>query len=65
VKWTHNIPTEEGLYLRNNPVVKSVVREQVIIIEGQPYMINEAIVKITEKYSKWWWYGPIPLVPNE
>jgi hypothetical protein len=66
--WSKGMPTRPGIYLRNNPIVSAVVRQDIFLIGKQLCTSSEGG---TIRLAKWpsaaefWWYGPIPFPPDD
>lgn len=66
MKWTKQKPTKPGIYLRNNPAVLAVVRQDVIEIEGvlQTTSGEGYLMPLKGVSDTFLWYGPIPKPPR-
>ena len=65
IAWFQGTPTEAGIYLRRNPGIHAVVRQDVVDLTGQLYCIHDGQLTPIERLSKtFWWFGPIPLPPK-
>lgn len=66
-QWFQGMPTKPGIYLRNNPGVLAVIRQDVFLIGKQ---LCTAGTEGTVRLEKWpaaasfWWYGPVPKPPT-
>lgn len=67
-QWFKGMPTQPGIYLRNNPPVSAVVRQDVFLIGTQLCTTGDGG---SIRLAKWpaaatfWWYGPIPPPPTD
>ncbi len=67
-EWTKELPITPGRYLRNNPPVAAVVLADVVETDGvlRNYRVNAGCGSVpVEQQRGFWWYGPIPPVPED
>lgn len=65
MNWKQSTPTEAGIYLRSNPPISFICRQDVFDIDGVLCAIHGAsdeskVVPISSLSHRFWWYGPIP-----
>ena len=68
MEWTTENPTEEGLYLRNNPPVGFISKQYVYEYYGELVTDSKSggrRMKIKNICPAWLWYGPIPELTEE
>lgn len=67
LEWTRELPTEAGLYLRNNPVVRAILKAPIINLDGELYTQDGEgnLVLLSKRAGAWLWFGPIPKVPKQ
>lgn len=69
MKWTQDKPTEAGIYLRSNPPLSSIVRDDVFEGLGNVLKVSRPgdplfnATKVTDMPDRFWWFGPIPQPP--
>lgn len=64
--WRRSKPTEEGVYLRSNPPIDRIVRQDVVEVDGKlktPHGPETVLVCLDDISNRFWWYGPIPQPP--
>ncbi len=68
-EWTRGLPTEPGIYLRNNPPSGRIVRHIIVEVRGRLCTARgeEKLTRIDQwsGAETFWWYGPIPEIPTE
>ncbi len=68
MRWKNVVPTKPGIYLRKNPAISQIVRQDVFEMGGE---LCVSVIDGTVRLSKWggarcmWWFGPIPKPPNQ
>jgi len=65
MKWTQDKPTQPGIYLRSNPPISHIVRQDVFEgVNGVLVVSNHAdplnATPVAELPDRFWWFGPIP-----
>lgn len=66
MKWMKQTPTEPGLYLRNNPPVSAICKAWLVEIDGILNYVHPegALIRVSKEMAHFWWYGPIPVLPD-
>lgn len=69
IKWKKGIPKKPGIYLRKNPAARQVVRQDIVLLDGDLCTFGASISMIRLKTwieaKSFWWYGPIPEAPEK
>lgn len=66
LRWTRELPTKPGIYLRRNPPVQFVVRQDIFLIAGELCAgTHEGMIKLHRWVgaARFQWFGPIPQPP--
>ncbi len=69
MEWTQDKPKKAGIYLRSNPPLSAIVRDDVFVgLDGSLKISRpgDALFNATRLASvsdRFWWYGPIPQPP--
>ncbi len=68
VEWRRSKPTEPGMYLRSNPPISHIVRQDVVEMDGRLMTMHgwgagRVLVDLDDLPDRFWWYGPIPQSP--
>ena len=65
--WKQSPPTEAGIYLRSNPPISFIVRQDVFLGLGDILKVSNPDPRsaanarpVSELPDRFWWYGPIP-----
>jgi len=64
-RWKQGAPTAEGIYLRSNPPISHIVRQDVFLGLGNVLKISNPEdgfdgIPVAELSDRFWWFGPIP-----
>ena len=68
--WFRGLPTKPGIYLRRNPPVSFVVRQDLVMVDGKLCTGGTTDELTLVRLEKWpgaktfQWYGPIPYPPE-
>ncbi len=66
--WTQDKPTAAGIYLRSNPPISVVCRQDVFDVDGVLCTIHgcgdmSKMIPVEDLPDRFWYYGPIPQPP--
>lgn len=70
MEWFKGFPEKPGLYMRSNPPIQSIVRENLYEAEGELWVIcnetyNRKVRELPHFGNRFWWFGPIPDFPGK
>ena len=64
MRWKQGAPTQAGIYLRSNPPISQIVRQDVFWLNGVLVVSHPenplSATPVTELCDRFWWFGPIP-----
>ena len=66
--WTKRLPLRPGLYLRNNPPISAILIAWIVEVDTVLYNssvnVGEGMIPV-KKQKGFWWYGPMPKLPED
>jgi hypothetical protein len=67
MEWFNHRPTEAGMYLRSNPPISHVGKQDVVELDGKLFTFSVSgegeLIPIKKISDRFWWFGPIPQPP--
>jgi hypothetical protein len=66
--WTQDKPAAVGLYLRSNPPISFICRQDVVEVDGALCTVHgcgdeSSLILVEDLPDCFWYYGPIPQPP--